>query len=784
MAETGKKKKRNPLRRRLPRELKDELGKYLVIFLLMTATIGLCSGFLVADNSMIVAYEESFEKYNIEDGNFRSEKALNKAQRADVEDLGIRIYENYYAEEEMANGSLLRLFGPREEIDGVCLMEGSLPQKSGEIAIDRMYADNNGLSVGDSLSVKESEEGEWTITGLVALSDYSSLFENNNDAMFDATLFGVAVVSAEEFDSYPTSRLFFNYAWKYDASPTDEAQEKEWGDRLLENLNSTISLKSFVPRYLNQAITFTGEDMGSDKAMIIVLLYIMIIIMAFVFAVTIANTIADEANVIGTLRAMGYSRGELVRHYMTLPLLITLIGAIVGNLMGYTFMKEIVAKVYYGSYSLPTYVTIWNAEAFWETTLVPIALMAVITWVYLSRVLRLSPQQFLRRDLSRSKKKNAFPLPKWLAFFRRFRIRVIFQNLPGYLVLALGILFANLLLLFGLGFPAVLDDFEQNITSDMFCRYQYILDIPASMTSADTKLESLISTLKFMSAVETENPDAEKFMAYSLRTNEKDEYKVESVTLYGVEADSRYIDLPLDGDQVFVSSALADKYYKKVGDTICLKEEYEDKEYTFIISGIYSYDGAVAVFMTREYLNQILDYDKDMFAGYLSDSEITDIDEEYIGSVIDEEAMTKISRQLDRSMGGMMSFVDAFSVLIFLVLMYLLSKIIIEKNAQSISMAKILGYSNSEINRLYILPTSLVVILCLIVSLPIEKAAVIAIFHWMMLEEMTGWLPLTVNAGIMIEMFLMGLGAYAAVALLEIGRIRKVPMDMALKNVE
>ena len=29
--------------------------------------------------------------------------------------------------------------------------------------------------------------------------------------------------------------------------------------------------------------------------------------------------------------------------------------------------------MYYGSYSLPTYVTIWNADAFWMTTLVPIA---------------------------------------------------------------------------------------------------------------------------------------------------------------------------------------------------------------------------------------------------------------------------------------------------------------------------------------------------------------------------------------------------------------------------
>lgn len=58
-------------------------------------------------------------------------------------------------------------------------------------------------------------------------------------------------------------------------------------------------------------------------------------------------------------------------------------------------------------------------------------------------------------------------------------------------------------------------------------------------------------------------------------------------------------------------------------------------------------------------------------------------------------------------MGDMMGMMYGFSVIIFLVVIYLLSKVIIEKNAQSISMTKILGYTNGEISRLYILSTSL-----------------------------------------------------------------------------
>ncbi len=65
---------KNPLNKRILREIKDDLGKYLVIFILLSATIAFVSGFLVADSSMVKAYNESFEKYNIEDGNFTAGK--------------------------------------------------------------------------------------------------------------------------------------------------------------------------------------------------------------------------------------------------------------------------------------------------------------------------------------------------------------------------------------------------------------------------------------------------------------------------------------------------------------------------------------------------------------------------------------------------------------------------------------------------------------------------------------------------------------------------------------
>lgn len=76
-----------------------------------------------------------------------------------------------------------------------------------------------------------------------------------------------------------------------------------------------IMVEDYLPRYLNQAVGFSIEDIGGAEATVTILSYMMIIVIAFIFAVTISNTIVSEASVIGTLRASGYIRGELVRHY-------------------------------------------------------------------------------------------------------------------------------------------------------------------------------------------------------------------------------------------------------------------------------------------------------------------------------------------------------------------------------------------------------------------------------------------------------------------------------------
>lgn len=753
------KKMKNPLNRRLPRELKSEFGKYLVIFLFFIMVISLVSGFLVADTSLHTAYLDAFDKYNIEDGNFAyAEEASDDAVAAIEKDGKVKVYANFYKEEDTDDfESTFRAFGERNDIDKVCLLDGDMPKSDTDVAIDRLYAKNHDLEIGDKFGVAGKA---LTISGIVALSDYSTLYQNASDMMFDNDKFGVGVMTDAGFAALRENHLHYNYSWSYDTAPEDDAEAKDMAEDLMPILAENGMLTNFLPEYLNQAIIFAGDDMGGDMSMILAFLYIVIVILAFVFSITISNNITKEANVIGTLRASGYSRGEMVRHYLIMPMLVLLVAAVVGNVLGYTWLEQIFANQYLASYGLTTYEVLLNPQAFVLTTVIPLILLFIINFVMLTVKMRISPLQFIRRDLSKRKKKKAFRLNTKIPIMRRFQMRVIFQNFPNHVMIFFGVFFANFILMFGMILQPMLVHYQNTITDNVLSAYQYILKTPA----------------------ETETDGAEKFCFGSLDTL-PEKRSSESVSLYGVKPDSDYVKLHSSGKKVDISTAYAEKYGVEKGDTITLKDPYGSDKYKFEVGGIYDYPSTIAVFMEQDLFRQTFDYDSDYFNAYFSDQKIKDIDDALISTEITVDDLTKTSRQLIRSMGSMMNLFLVFGALMFVLILYLLSKIIIEKNAQSISMVKILGYNNREINRIYLHSTTIVVILCILITIPISSLVMKEVVE-VVFFEYSGWITYYMPAVTYVKVATSGIICYAIVAFLLNRKVKKIPMSDALKNVE
>ena len=784
-------RKKNPLMKRIPRELKKDLGKYIVLFLFLALTIGFVSGFLVADGSMIKTYNDSFSKYNIENGHFITSLKLTDKAIENIEDEDVELCELFYKDKQTDNDRTIRIYKIREEMNLADVMEGRLPEKEGEIVVDRLFAENNALDVGDPLTV---EGKQFKVVGTVALSDYSALFKNNSDMMFDATNFSVALVTQQQFKNFSNAGLKYCYAWRYNNQEMTENEQQNKAEDLMnvvyENalLGADISygaviwnnlmagfpgadyeeldvtsgekpLQDFVSRQDNQAIQFTGEDMGSDRVMFQWFLYIIVVVLAFAFAITTRNTIEQEAKTIGTLRASGFTRSELLVHYVTLPVIITLAAALVGNILGYTVFKMPMANMYYHSYSLPTYTTIWSADAFVKTTLVPCLIVFAVEILVVGRSLSLSPLQFLRRDLKRHKQSKAVKLPD-ISFKKRFLIRVLIQNRSTYVLLFAGIFFASFIFLFGSLFSPLLQNFKANVQESKICEYQYILK----------------------DQVETDDPDAEKYAVYTLE-NERGE----KITVYGIQEDSKYVDMKsikeASGNNVILSDGYMDKYGLEEGDEITLKEEFNSDRYAFKVKGEYYYPATLCIFMTLDRFNETFDMEPDYFSGYFSDRMLEDIDESDIATIITEKDLTVMANQLEDSMGKVFFMFLLFSIVIFLLMIYLLARLITERNTYAISMLKILGYTNREAGHLYNNATLVMTVLSFILS-GVLGVAGIKVIYYIMMKAFAGWLTFYVAPWGVPLLVITGVFCYFLVNFVLMRRIRKIPMADALKDVE
>ena len=134
-------------------------------------------------------------------------------------------------------------------------------------------------------------------------------------------------------------------------------------------------------------------------------------------------------------------------------------------------------------------------------------------------------------------------------------------------------------------------------------------------------------------------------------------------------------------------------------------------------------------------------------------------------------------------MGDYMKLFQVVCFILALILIYMLTKVIIEKNENAISMVKILGYENKEIASLYLISTTWFVLISAVITAFLGVWALSKIWIAYM-GSMDGWLP--VHFGAMDYLAVIGItfGAYLVVMLFDFRRIKRVPMDEALKNVE
>lgn len=824
---------KNPLNKRIFRELRSNIGRYGSIFIVMLMTISFISSFFIAQNSVKISYEDSHIKGKIEDGYIEFDRELSRDEEKIFVDNHVKAYKNYYLSINYKNGKLIRLYSNREHVNIPAIHRGRSANKDGEVVLNYNYIKENKLSLGDKLYLPAYVNGKkpaidgLKIVGSVAFPDYSCLLRRPGDILMDNKDFAVASVNKKTFDDLVKDGYGINYIYSYRLEHSSE-NRKVQSDKL-EDLVDAFVDKGLVPinaqnKYRNSRISYVMDDMGGDVPMMTSLMVIVLLVMAFIFAVLVQNTIEDEASVIGSLLSFGYSKASLIWHYIKLPLYVTVFAVLVGNLLAYTHMKNVYLGLYTGTFSLfPVRVEL-DAYAFLLTSLIPIGLILLINFVSIYRKLRLSPLRFLRRELTKKRQRKAIRLPQ-VAFLSRFRMRVFLKNKASYLVLCIGLLLGNILLIYGLSLNILIDGYMDDIEKSMPSSYQTILKGPLEKEVEARLKESLAKRDKgifdkptydqqdkyISDAMSVDRDKVNLFTMYGVKMRDKTFDQDIKVNIYASNLDGAFIKEGLtrasglsskeDGEykndktsddkeaskqksrlyDVYLSDGLMNRFEINMGDQISMKDENRDVDYRLRVVGHTDlFATSMAIIMDRKDCNKMVGMKEYYYNGVFTDKKLK-VEDKELATIINSSDMKKIAGQFMVNFKNLMPMIMSVALVIYLVVMYVLTKTIVDKYKESISYLRIFGYYDKEIEKVFIRVSTIAVAVFLVILIPLEKylvrSLVILAFY-----KFDGYVDPHIPAYVYLSTVICGMMVYLINRWILVRRIKKINMSEVLKD--
>lgn len=817
------------LYKRVFRDLKSHFLRNSALFILLTIMISVTSGFLIVSESTAARNNQLMTSGQVEDGQVYLAAPMSESIEHSISKNDITIEKMNRIDAKLPHNKILRLYGNRDNINLPIISNGRLAKKSNEVALSANYIENNHLRLGDEIRVPgdyfvDLKERTLKIVGVYVSPDYNSPFQKNSDFMFDNINFGIGLVSKDLASKFNPGKTVFQVSYRFkDAelrpvnnvkigvkktpiSKANQQKKKKIENDFLARVSSDGTLLGLLRAEDNKSINYMMDDMGGDRPMMMVLGALMVILIAFLFAVASSNKIVEDSEIIGTLLATGYRKSEILKQYMATPVIVTLAAALCGNILGYTLLVKPYSTVYYRSFNLPAFKALFNSQALLLTTVVPIIIMLFINYAYLLKSLKYSPLDFLRHSISKKKYRKIQPF-KSAGFKTRFRVRVLINSIGDYIIMAIGIFTISLLLFYAFSASPTFDKFSKASSAGLVSKYQYILKLPVSLdTSGSDSGATSVSVIDSHSNIDSgssisshSNTDLESNNASDSRIKQQAEkFTISSASVYmrirksneeistmGISDNSLYfknLNLSKSDNNVVISDGLAKKAEKDVGDYIKIKNEITGKTREYKISAIYKYEPALTAFFPREQLNKIIGKDNGYFNGYLSNQKLN-IDEKFLANTVDKETVSDAGKTLKNIVGPMLDVFTYASLTFFFVFIFILTKIIINKNRLSIAYLKIFGYTRREISLIYIMPTTVVLILTFILSWPLQKK-LLGYISFVAFSKFAGYFELAISSTLFFKAFGYALLIYILVCIGQVYNISKINYGEVLKNRE
>lgn len=773
------------------RSFRTSWARWSAIALLLTVGLGVVVGLLTSATVTLSGIDRGAREGQLADGTIVAEVELTPAQIAGAEAVGARLEPTTYVDvpgRSVDRSTTVRAFRADQQLSRPTLDVGALPRGPDEAMLEKMHAEALGLQVGDTITAADRT---LTISGIGSLPDYtlaSPQFTQTSDPEYFA-LVVLAPATYEKLAADHPAEVVWAYGYLLQGATEDQlrthlqqipldtararnpyvAQAVDAANEAGLALDYPV-VQLFVPVDDNPRITSARSDTRTTMNVTLVTTVLVMVLVAYVLAEFSRDRILRDSVVIGTQSALGSSPGELLRYYLVLPVGVTLIGSVLGTVLGRLMAPYL--DIITGYYSFPA-VPIEPTPAIVAVgTGVPLAVVALVNVAVMRRALGRPTQELLRPAATAN---PSLPLRlARLPFVTMFRLREAMRTLGSYLLIVAGLFLCILLMVFGLGMRSSMGTYLDRAGTDLGFHDYYTMRFPDLSGVPEGASTAVAVPMQVLG----------------------DNGPGEELTVLGVPADNPYFPSDvqdLASQELVLSRAAAQKYRLEVGDTIALSDS-GSLNWAFRVVGIADYTTTSFGFTTPEHARALLNPAVPVAAERMSgDGGATvpyynalfsdrplQLDPDRVLSHATREEMLAGVAKFHALLSRIVSLVTWSSMLIMVVVLYVLIRMVVARQRYSISLLKALGYSDREVARLYLDNYFWLVLGSVAVAIPVSWVVMGQVWRVMTIHLPIG-IPFLLGVRDVALMVGLALGAYAVVRLATSRDTRSVPVTEVLK---
>lgn len=199
-------------------EIRKSKARFISIFLIVALGVAFFSGIQASSPDMRYSGDAYYEAAKLMDLKIQGTLGLTQRDVKAVSDIdGVELAEGSYSTDVMSGEDdarkVLHLESISSNFNLLTADEGRIPEKSGEIFLDKPFAKNRGYKIGDTISVSEDGDSEllkkttYTVVGIGSSPLYIS-FNRGNTTLGSGEVSGFGYILPEDFDQEAFTQIY------------------------------------------------------------------------------------------------------------------------------------------------------------------------------------------------------------------------------------------------------------------------------------------------------------------------------------------------------------------------------------------------------------------------------------------------------------------------------------------------------------------------------------------------------------------------------------------------